>query len=146
MTRVSFYLFKAGGGDRQHFVCRLLERIYNEGQRGYAYLPDSSALADLDEALWTFRPGSFVPHELAPSDEAAPILLGDGQDLPGDRQVLLNLDYPSLIPPDFFSSFERCLEFVSGDDAERAAARKRYAFYRDRGYALDTFDLSADRG
>ena len=54
-------------------------------------------------------------------------------------EVLLNLR-PEW--PPFFSRFQRLIEIVSLDDEDRAAARERYRFYRDRGYEIRTHDLS----
>ena len=53
--------------------------------------------------------------------------------------MLLNL--AAECPP-FFARHERLLEIVAPqDEAERQAARARYAFYRDRGYAIRSHDL-----
>ena len=57
-------------------------------------------------------------------------------------EVLLNLD---LATPPAFERFERLLEIVSVDDADRNEARTRYRFYRERGYRIADHDL-AGRG
>lgn len=142
MTRVSFYIFSPERSDQDSFICRLLERIYDDGKRAYVHQPDATARQQLDGALWTFRQGSFLPHDLAETDRDSAIVLGGGAPLPERREVLLNLEFPAAIPPDFFSSFERTLEFVVGDEAQRAIARQRYSFYRDRGYPLETFNIA----
>ena len=143
MTRVSFYVLKDPAADRDHFVCRLLERIYSEGQHAYVHAPDAALQRHLDDLLWTWRQGSFVPHDLETSDTTSPVVIGDGSQLPAQRDVLLNLDTAGLQPPAFFSSFERALEIVGGDESQRRQARQRYSFYRDRGYELDTFNINA---
>ena len=53
-------------------------------------------------------------------------------------EVLLNLR-PEW--PPFFSRFQRLIEIVSFDDGDRATARERFRFYRDRGYEIRTHDL-----
>jgi DNA polymerase-3 subunit chi len=45
--------------------------------------------------------------------------------------------------PSTFSRYQRLVEIVSSDEADRVQARDRYKFYRDRGYAIKTHDLSA---
>ena len=46
--------------------------------------------------------------------------------------------------PPFFARFERLLEIVAADEADKAARRARATrFYRDRGYEIRTND---DRG
>ncbi len=143
MTRVSFYILEQGTADaRERFVCRLLERIYQEGQRVYAHVPDPLSQGRLDERLWTFRDDSFVPHDHESTDCDSHIVIGSGTQLPQRREVLLNLDIASGEPPQFFASFERMLEIVAGDERERALARQRYGFYRHRGYELQTHKIA----
>ncbi len=142
MTRVSFYLLQAEAANRDGFVCRLLERIHAQGQNVYVHLPDATAQTQLNEKLWTFKPDSFVPHDLEVQDNTSAIVIGAGAALPAQRDVLLNLAAAELTPPDFFSSFARTLEVVAGSAQDKAAARARYSFYRDRGYALETHSIA----
>jgi DNA polymerase-3 subunit chi len=53
-------------------------------------------------------------------------------------QVLINLRGDT---PGCFSRFQRLVEIVGADDADREAARARYRFYRDRGYNILTHQL-----
>jgi len=55
------------------------------------------------------------------------------------HDVLINLqkDYPP-----FFSRFTRLIEIVGQDEEDKAHARLRYKFYRDRGYEMRSFDAS----
>jgi DNA polymerase-3 subunit chi len=39
-----------------------------------------------------------------------------------------------------FSRYERVIEVVSRDEAERARARSRFKAYRERGFQPTTFD------
>ncbi len=48
-------------------------------------------------------------------------------------QVLLNLGHEV---PGGFERFERLIEVVSLDDADRQGARGRWKHYADRGYAI----------
>lgn len=43
--------------------------------------------------------------------------------------------------PAWFGRFERVLEIVSGNEAERAVSRARFKTYRDKGFPLQTHDL-----
>jgi DNA polymerase-3 subunit chi len=43
----------------------------------------------------------------------------------------------------FFSRFERVAELVSGDADVRQQGRKRYSFYKDRGYPLRTHEIKS---
>jgi DNA polymerase-3 subunit chi len=83
----------------------------------------------------------FLPH-CAPDDRLAaltPVLIDTKGETHLHDEMLINLhaEWPA-----FFSRYQRLAEIVGGDDAERAQARERYRFYRDRGYAIRTHDLS----
>ncbi len=141
MTRVDFYVLDSGGDARERFACRLTEKIYRLGHRVLVHPRGASQARELDKMLWTWRDGSFVPHLAwepgidAGDAEATPVIVGDGGDTPVDADVLINL---SDEVPAFFSRFERVAEIVDSDPARRSLSRERFAFYRDRGYPMDS--------
>ncbi|MED5461998.1 MAG: DNA polymerase III subunit chi, partial [Pseudomonadota bacterium] len=65
MARVDFYILQTSGElARQQFACRLAEKAYKLDNRIHIHVSEPEAAARLDDLLWTFRGGSFVPHEL----------------------------------------------------------------------------------
>ena len=143
MTRVDFYVLPDGApSSRERFACRLADIAYRRGQRVYVFAQSKDQARALDNLLWTFQAGSFVPHDLHPSESAAhtPILIGhDG--VPDDGHgVLINL---AESVPNFFSRFERLAEVVNQDASIKHSGRERFRFYRDRGYALETHTMAA---
>ena len=105
------------------------------------YVPDAEDAARLDRILWTQPQLSFLPHCRADSPLAAetPILLTDHLDNPPQESCLMNLG--NELPANF-SRFEHLVEIVSTDDRDRLPARERFKFYRDRGYPIDSQDIS----
>jgi len=145
VTRVDFYILPDGApSGREHFACRLADIAFQRGQRIYVYTESKDQAKTLDNLLWTFQAGSFLPHDLHPSESAAntPVLIGhDG--VPDDgHEVLINL---AETVPNFFSRFDRVAEIVNQDAAVKQASRERFRFYRDRGYALESHTLTAQR-
>jgi len=142
VTRVDFYVLKSqAGGETHKTACRIAEKAYRLGQKVYLHTDSAEGASALDQLLWVFRDGSFVPHELADSGAApgSPVLIGhDREPDPDHRDVLVNL---AGQVPSFFSRFERVVEIVGGDHGQRSLARERFRFYRDRGYPLDTHEL-----
>lgn len=137
MTRIDFYRYAE---DKLRFACRLAARAFDKSSRLVVYTPDASALRRFDEMLWTFNATRFVPHCMAGAavaPETPVILASSGESLP-HHDVLLNLG--DEWPP-FFSTFERVLEIVSTDEADKERARGRYSFYRQRGYELNVHDV-----
>ncbi len=141
MTEVDFYILKDKAPQAgMQFACRLAEKIFKDGHQVYINTTSGQQLKQLDDLLWTFREGSFLPHAVCTSNEpeATPILLGHAIEPEGPSDVLVNLaeDIPA-----FFSRFSRVTELVSGDDTQREMARTRYKFYKDRGYTVRSHQL-----
>lgn len=137
MTRIDFYRY---AGDKQRLACRLAAKAFAKPAKLVVYSPDAKVLADFDRSLWTFQATGFVPHVFADSPLAAEtpvVLASSGESLP-HHEVLLNL--ADEWPP-FFASFERVLEIVGTDEADKARARERWSFYKKRGYELQVNDI-----
>ncbi len=142
MTRVSFYILKSQDiHSRQQIACRLAEKAWREGHQVFIYTENAQQSAAMDEALWTFRPESFVPHQILESGNtvAAPVLIShDNTPPPRLMDVLINLNAEQ---PMFFSQFERLAEIIDDDEQVKQYGRQRYKFYQDRGYPLETHHL-----
>jgi DNA polymerase-3 subunit chi len=137
VTRIDFYRY---ADDKLRFACRLAAKAFAKPAKLVVYSPDAKTLADFDRGLWTWQATSFVPHCRADSPLAAetPVLLASGSEELPHHEVLLNLG--DEWPP-FFASFERLLEIVSTDDADKERARGRYSFYKKRGYDIQINDV-----
>jgi DNA polymerase-3 subunit chi len=137
VTRIDFYRY---AGDKQRLACRLAAKAYAKPSKLVVYSPDKQVLASFDKALWEFQATGFVPHCFADSPLAAetPVILATSGDALPHHDVLLNLG--DEWPP-FFSSFERLLEIVAGDEADKERARARYSFYKKRGYDIQVNDI-----
>ena len=136
MTRVDFYILShAEPSARDRYACRLVQKAWELGHRVYLHMDEEAHARQLDELLWTFDQGSFIPHRFLrePASCEEPVILGCGEQAPPDTEVLINLG--TEVPP-FFSQFERVAELVGGDQAHRELGRERYRFYRERGYPL----------
>lgn len=144
MTRVDFYLIDhATEGGHDAAVCKLTHKAFRLGHRIYILTPDHSHAQRLDRLLWIFSAGSFIPHEVSSktADADMPVLIGYDEPPAACEDVLIQLA-PQV--PECFSRFQRVAEVVGGSDAEKALARERFKFYRDRGYALQTHKLNAE--
>jgi DNA polymerase-3 subunit chi len=138
MTRIDFHF---NAPDKLAYACRLIRKIVRSGGRSVVFA-DSDTIARLDVALWTFSELDFIPHVRAgdPLAEHTPVVLcSEPADTP-HSDVLVNLTTQT---PPFFSRFERLIELVTGEADDRARARERWRFYKDRGYPLAGHDLAA---
>lgn len=143
MTEVLFYVLADGSDNAAvRFTCRLADKIHQQRRTLYLHAPDSAVAQRLNEDLWAFRQGSFVPHlpvdELEGPNDPTPVAIGTAAEPPvGFDDVLINL---ADDVPYFFSRFQRMVEIVT--PAARVSGRQRYRFYQDRGYPLETHQVS----
>jgi DNA polymerase III subunit chi len=140
LTTIDFYF---NAEDRFQVACRLAGKALAQKKRMLIYVPEPEAASRIDKLLWTWPAIGFVPH-CAPHDPLAaetPVLIASNPESPGECELLLNLG--AECPP-HFERFERLLEVVATDEAERQAARARYRFYQSRGYKITSHDLARD--
>lgn len=143
MTEIAFHF---NAPDRLAYTCRLLRKAVASGARLVVTGP-AEALDRLDTELWTFSATDFVPHCRAQAEPAllaaSPVVLADDPAAAPHQQVLLNL---GAEVPAGFERFERVIEVVGLDDADRQLARTRWRHYADRGYAMSRHDLAPKVG
>ena len=144
MTEVAFHF---NVPDKLAYACRLLRKATGAGSR-VVVTGEAELLRDLDVQLWTFSPLEFIAHcHAASADpqvlEASAVVLADSARGTPHHDVLVNLGGSV---PEGFERFERLIELVARDDADRQQARARWKHYADRGYAIKTHDLGAREG
>jgi len=141
MTQIDFYTHV---DDKLKTACTLTGKAFARGLKVTVFCPDPELAQRFDRLLWTAPAIGFVPH-CAPEDPLAqdtPVIVDCRGDPLLHDEVLVNLR-PEW--PPFFSRFQRLIEIVSLDDTDRAAARERFRFYRDRGYDIRIHDLGRTR-
>jgi DNA polymerase-3 subunit chi len=141
MTQIDFYTH---ADDKLRIACTLSAKALERGMRVLIHSPDDATSTTIDRLLWTSPPTGFLPHcgALHALANETPVILHQGSERLVHDEVLINLNPDT---PAFFSRFHRLIEIVSTDESDRATARDRYRFYRDRGYEIRTHDLSGQR-
>ena len=142
MTEVAFHF---NIPDKLRYACRLLRKAVAKGSK-VVVTGEAELLRDLDVALWTFAPLEFVAHcqqaGSAPAVLAAsPVVLADAPRAAPHQQVLVNLGRQV---PDGFERFERLIEVVTVDEADRLQARQRWKHYAERGYVITRHDRAGE--
>lgn len=126
----------------------LLEKCLERGWRVLAVSQRAERRAALDETLWTYADGSFLPHGraeaegLEPADQ--PILISGSVENANNADVCLLLDGQDM---DAQAEFERCLVmFDGGDNATRQVARNQFKVAKAAGLTVRYFQQTARGG
>jgi len=140
MPRADFYLI-----DKPRFredplllVCELAKRAFESGQSTLILARSFDQADQLDEKLWDFETDAFIPHQIAGDDDDAitPVLIATPESAIADRALVINLrDAPAP------GLFERVLEVVPADEAQRSGSRARWKTYQHAGFELKKFDM-----
>lgn len=142
--RVDFYVLKNANPRARHvFACRLTEKAYSKQLRVLLLAADAAQARELDELLWTFDDGAFVPHQVleagAEPDPLTPVNICLDVQSPVDAALALNLAGQD---PDSLARFARIAEIVDEDPERRRLGRERFKAYRERQITLETHQLN----
>ena len=138
MTAIKFLY---GASNRLQAVVSWLASAHQDYNPILVYTRSIEQGEQIDSLLWTQEPTGFVPHCFADDDLASetPIIISHSLENPLHDACLLNLT--NEIPP-HFSRFHHLIEIVSNAEEDKLPGRERYRFYRDRGYPLESKDIS----
>ena len=138
MTRVEFFF---NVPDKLAKTAELCEKAIAKGRQLTIYSQDDVMSSQLQQLLWQQSASSFLPSSKSDDviSQFSPVVLDvTGENLMQD-DILINLQ---INHPPFFSRFRYLVELVSADESDKAAARIRYKFYRDRGYEIKSSDMA----
>jgi DNA polymerase-3 subunit chi len=141
MAEVSFYILPSESiQERDEFACKLIEKVYRSACFCYVLTDNAEQSQHFDTLLWTFRAGSFIPHQIYTG--ARPlidkvILIGSEQAPIEWQHTLINLSasYPDL------EHNQRILEILDNSEATKALGRQRYRFYQEAGINITTHKM-----
>jgi len=145
MSSVNFYVLSSDSVQERHlFACKLIEKSYRSGCFCYVLTDSAEQSRIIDDLLWTFRAGSFIPHQLYAGDIPAiehVILIGSSN--PPERWQKNVINLSSQCPEDF-QHIERILEILDNSEASKAAGRQRYRRYQQAGIEPTTHKMATN--
>jgi len=143
MTEASFYLLSSQSvKERYLFACRLIEKAYRNNRFCYVMTDTPEQSQIIDELLWTFRAGSFIPHQIYTGDEPAfknTVLIGSLDAPESWQKTLINLS--SRCPHDFHEA-DRSLEILDDSAETKESGRRRYRQYHQSGIIMSTHKIN----
>jgi DNA polymerase-3 subunit chi len=137
---VDFYLLGDKSHSAEHLACRLAMMAWERNQKVYICVASDTAIESLDQLMWQYPEGRFLPHTPANHSDAskAPIKVGTLSSLE-PTEVVINLCLEAIQQP---AQFSRILEIVPYDDNEREACRVKYRNYRNLGLNPQTHEMN----
>jgi DNA polymerase-3 subunit chi len=144
MAEVSFYILPSESSqERYEFACKLIEKAYRSGCFCYVLTDNPEQSQKIDDLLWTFRAGSFIPHQVYTGrlpDMEKVILIGSLNPPENWQKTLFNLSshYPDVGP-----QTKRILEILDNSETTLEAGRQRYRQYQQAGFATKKHDIGS---
>ena len=129
--QVDFYVLANPGQSAERLACQLAMMAWGQGHRVAVLTEDQAAASALDEIMWDYPAGRFLPHAANATDSETPISINlSVSEIATGRDVLINL---SDSPVDTPERFERLLEIVPAAEQKRLASRNKFRAYRELG-------------
>ncbi len=125
---VQFYQLRSTPLERA--LPKLVEKAYGAGYRIHLVLGTEERAQYLNDLLWTYDPGSFLPHGTAHDahPELQPVFISAGLDAPNMPTLLFITD--GSIPAKL-DIYHRLLDVFDGNDPEAIVrARVRWKHYK----------------
>ncbi|BBP45214.1 DNA polymerase III subunit chi [Thiosulfatimonas sediminis] len=110
------------------FVCKLVNKIYQQGRRCDLRFADQQQAQRFELTLWNWRADSFIPHSLERQISAPIQLYADHIDQPC-QDVLINL-HPNFCEQ--HQAYQRTIEVVDQSDFLIQKGRQRWRDYQSR--------------
>ncbi len=135
MADTIIYFAETKTAEQALAVCHWVEHCYDQGKRVQVLAGSAPAAQNLDQLLWTFAQGSFIPHRIigtVPAGAMAePVIITMGE-IPLDGFAVLVCDGPAGL--EFMLHYQWVVHFVLLDNAERRQeSRSLWQQLRDQG-------------
>lgn len=120
--------------ERARVLCDLAEEFYLRGERVAIVVHDDNQGVSLDQYMWVWKKGSFLPHvydsgSVESFDE--PVVILTHEDNPNGARVLIQGRPCSM---EFISQFRHVIDFAElFDETLRQNSRERFRKFREMG-------------
>jgi DNA polymerase-3 subunit chi len=129
--QIDFYVLDNPNQSAERFACRLALMAWEQGHQVAVLTGDEKDADALDEIMWDFPQGRFLPHSRGKADAPTPVCIDvHDAEIQPDRDVVINLADTAVTEP---GRFKRLLEIVPGAEQKRLASRHKFREYRNLG-------------
>jgi DNA polymerase III subunit chi len=128
----------------------LIEKTIERGWRAVIQAGNPERVEALDQLLWTFKEGSFIPHGTAKAGHAAhqPVFLTAGNENPNGATVRFMVDGAQMEPLETqLAAYTRVVFMFNGNDAhELSTARTAWKSIKAAGATATYWQQSESGG
>lgn len=141
MSEVRFYHLTAQSLDQA--LPQILSKVLKSDRRALVKCADEKEVRRINEALWTYRQDSFLPHGSKKDghSENQPIFLTHTDENENGAEVLIltgGATYENI------DKFGLCCEMLNGHDEQAVtAARTRWKTYKEAGFDITYWQQSS---
>jgi DNA polymerase-3 subunit chi len=147
MHDCTIYFIETQAKEERLLLCYWVEQLYEQGLKIQVVAGSTTAAQHLDQLLWTFSEGSFVPHGIilqsAGNPMSNPVIITIGEwHVKGVDVVVCD----GSIRPELILACPITIQFVIRDDEDRRQeSRLLWQAARDRGFKLQYLPVSSNR-
>jgi len=92
MTNIDFHILQEASVEaRWLYVCRFIEKVERLGHSILVTVDTQTEAQELDDLLWSFKPESFIAHQIIGGDESARVEITFTEESGDHHDVLINL-------------------------------------------------------
>jgi len=137
---VSFYQLTTSALEKT--LPALLEKVYQKGLRALVILDSPERVDTLDYTLWTYSPGSFLPHAAKGDPQDHPIWLATENINRNQADVAVITTGENV---DNLGSFDRCIDIFDGNqEGATEQALTRLEAYQHQGYKAQFWEQTRE--
>lgn len=143
MNRADLYLLSTPAlAEQVNFCCRLTEKAFHDFKRIHIQTSQRIQNEALDTALWTFKPESFLPHDIGQTAKLLPPIVIDNNDLQDELFSSSNLlILLSTTLPENAKRFDRMCILVPNIEEEIQQARVLYKKIKQQKIEVHIHDM-----
>jgi len=132
------YFVETHANEQRQTLCRWVERFHEEGKKVQIVVDSTMAAQHLDQLLWTYSEGSFIPHRIfqvkASDSLIEPVVITIGEVRLEGFDVLV---CDAQVHLDFMKQYPVAIHFILRDDEDRKQeSRLMWQSARDQGVQL----------
>lgn len=146
MPATKIVFIETRSDEKRNLLCKWVEHFYEAGRKIQVSVDSTMAAQHLDQLLWTFSQGSFIPHKIISINTSQPILepvaIAVGEIKLQNFDVLI---VDASIHLDSMANFDLVVHFILMDDPEkRQESRLLWQAAKEQGFQLQHLPLASN--